>query len=384
MVCHSPFDDDNSDSVIHEIQVPESPERETSGQWLPPSPTFYTRNWTPIEPSQDKRSALQLFTKHWLPSGKPVVLPDGHVTLANLTGRSYVEAFRDPDLDCLRRPRESSPRTPSLAFDDSHSRDSLSCSTPRNINKDLSLSPKLVSQASFESTEHSEYELSLPVHSVEIGSNTKSDNTSASVIPSSTLPDVFQMDVTKSVDAYCSPETCIPPSGTPSKPPSSSQNSESAFSQRGILKLDASITVPPTVTAAEVAESYTEQGDLKDDAYVPEPPTNGFGRRGTKKHSKSLIFECSQCSESFTRNFDRQRHMKTIHATKTAETIIAHTCICGARLSRKDAFKRHVEKIPKSCITMAKRNQKPEPPRLSEETYAICKLQMMEICTRQS
>ena len=75
--------------------------------------------------------------------------------------------------------------------------------------------------------------------------------------------------------------------------------------------------------------------------------------------------------------------MKTIHVTQTMETIIARTCTCcGAQLSRKDAFKRHVEKIPKSCLTVAKRNQTPKPARLSEETYTIRKTQMMEECTR--
>ena len=77
--------------------------REISRQWLPPSPTFYTRR-SPIEPSQNQHpDRFQLITKHWLPNGRHVDLPDSHITLP--------EAF-----DFLLRPRQSSPYT--LASDD--------------------------------------------------------------------------------------------------------------------------------------------------------------------------------------------------------------------------------------------------------------------------
>ena len=63
--------------------------RETPEQWLPPSPTFYASNWRP--PSQNTRpDRLELVTKHWLPNSRYVDLLDGHITLANLTGRSDV------------------------------------------------------------------------------------------------------------------------------------------------------------------------------------------------------------------------------------------------------------------------------------------------------
>jgi uncharacterized Zn-finger protein len=205
---------------------------------------------------------------------------------------------------------------------------------------------------------------------MEIDSTTKS-NTGTSVTPSAS-PTVFQI-VTKAVEssvAYCAPETPLPSSEAPLRLRRSFQNSEPPFSQHVVPKLGA-----PTAVVANVAEPYTEPDDLMDDTYLPEPPTNGLGIMNRTKKS----FECPQCSQSFTRNFDRQRHIKNVHATKTVETIIAHTCICGARLSRKDAFKRHIEKIPKSCNTVAKRNQKPEPPRLSEEMYALRKMQMMEV-----
>lgn len=62
--------------------------RETPGQWLPPSLTFDIRH------SQIKREdSPQLITKHWLANGRHVDLPDGHRTLANLTGRSIVSEY---------------------------------------------------------------------------------------------------------------------------------------------------------------------------------------------------------------------------------------------------------------------------------------------------
>lgn len=291
--------------------------------------------------------------------------------------------FQDLDFDCLHRPRESSPCTPSLTSDDSHSHDSPSCSTPRNINKYPSLSPKLVSQASFENNDYSEAELSLPVHSIEIDSTTKSDNASAPVILPPTLPNASQMDVTKGVEsrvAYHAPESSIPPS----EPPPRLRRSESTSLKPAVSKLGPS-TVLPTVIITTVAESHTEQDDLMDDAYLPEPPTSGSeSKTRTKKHSKSSTFECPQCLQHFTRNFDMQRHIKTVHAPQTREMINAYTCMCGKHLSRKDAFKRHIERIPTSCRTVAKRSRKPEPPRLPKEMYETYKAQMLTMCTRQS
>ena len=208
------------------------------------------------------------------------------------------------------------------------------------------------------------------------------------------------MDVTKCLESPVALDTSMPPIGAPPRLQRSLKNLESTFSRHPIrvtavpksrrswLTINASHGVPPTNPAKHVklVKSCTEQDNLMDDTYLPEPPTNGSViRNRRKKHSKLSTFECSQCPQRFTRNFDRQRHMKTVHVTQTMETIIAHTCTCcGVQLSRKDAFKRHIEKIPKSCFTVAKRNHTPEPARLSEETYAIRKIQMMEICARQS
>ena len=234
-------------------------------------------------------------------------------------------------------------------------------------------------QASLEGNEYCEADLTLPVRPMDIGSTNNSDD-----VPKESSPIVqsFQMDVTKCVESPIALETSMPSSGSPPRLQHSPQNLESTFSQSVTPKLT---NVPPTEA---VAESCTEQDNVKDDdAFLPEPSTNGSGIRSrTKKRSKLSTFECPQCPQRFTRNFDRERHMKTIHVTQTMETIIARTCTCcGAQLSRKDAFKRHIEKIPKSCFAVAKRNQTPEPARLSEETYAIRKLQMMmEVCARQS
>ena len=216
---------------------------------------------------------------------------------------------------------------------------------------------------------------------MDIGSTNNPDDTSASVVQSSASPKVYQMAVTKCLESSIAPELSMPFSGSPPRLQPSLQNLESTFSRRAIPLTN----VPPTVVVAKAMKScIAEQDNFMDDTYSPEPPTNGSGIRSrTKKHSKSSTFECPQCPQRFTRNFDRERHMKTIHVTQTMDAMIARTCTCcGAQLSRKDAFKRHVEKIPNSCFTMAKRNQTPKPARLSEETYAILKIQMMEVCTR--
>jgi hypothetical protein len=235
---------------------------------------------------------------------------------------------------------------------------------------------------SLESNEGSEANLALPVRLMDIGSTDNSDDIlGASVVQSSASPNVFQMDVTKCVESPIAPETSesMPPSRSPSRLQRSLQNSESTFSRGAIPKLT---NVPPSVAV----KSCTDQDNIMDDAYLPEPPKKGSGIRSrTKKHSKLSTFECPQCPQRFTRNFDRQRHMKTIHVTQTMETIMARTCTCcGTQLSRKDAFKRHIENIPKSCFTVAKRNKTQEPARLSDEMYAIRKIQMMEVCKRQS
>lgn len=238
-------------------------------------------------------------------------------------------------------------------------------------------------QDSLERNEYSEADLDQPVRLADISPTNNADDISASVVQSSTSPNVSQMDVKKCVESPVAPETSMSPSGSPPRLHRSLQNLESTFSRRAMPKLT---YVPPTVVVAEAAKSCSEQDNLMDDSYLTKPPTNGSGiqvRSMRKKHSKSSTFECPQCPQRFTRNFDRQRHLKTIHVIQTTETIISRTCTCcGAQLSRKDAFKRHIEKIPRSCFTVAKRNQTREPARLSEETYAIRKIQMMEVCTR--
>ena len=236
-------------------------------------------------------------------------------------------------------------------------------------------------QPSLENNEYSASDLALPVHLTDTGSSNNSDVTSASVVQSSASAKVFQMDVTKCVDFSVAPESSMPSSGSPPRLQRSVQNLESTFFRRAIPLSNVPLTV---VVAKAVKSCIAEQDNPMDDIFLPEPPTNGSGIRSrTKKHFKSSTFECPQCPQRFTRNFDRERHMKTIHVTQTMEAIIALTCTCcGAQLSRKDAFKRHVEKIPKSCFTVAKRKQTPKPARLSEETYAIRKIQMMEVYTR--
>jgi hypothetical protein len=138
---------------------------------------------------------------------------------------------------------------------------------------------------------------------------------------------------------------------------------------------------PLKVVVAKAVKFFTEQDNFMDDsdAYLPEPPANSSGpseiRSRTKKLTKSSTFECPQCPQRFTRDFDRQRHIKTIHVTQTMETIIARTCTCcGPRLSRKDALQEtHRKNIPNLVSRWPKETKTPKPAWLSEESYAILK-----------
>lgn len=273
-----------------------------------------------------------------------------------------------------QRPRESSPHTPSLTSDDSYSHHSPTISTPRTSIKGLSLSPKLASGitlASLQSNNYLEADSTLSYQSMEIGLITPSDNTSASA-----SPNVFRKDVAKCVESpveYFASEVSILPSGAPPRLHLSSQNPKLAFSPGAVRK-------PVTGPSFQKPLSYTEE---KDDCYLPEP-SSGSGT-GTRTKTSSLKFACPRCSQRFTRNFDMERHVKNIHVTQTKETIIALTCTCcGECLSRKDSFKRHIQRIPHSCILVAKKKRKPVPPLLSEETYAIRKIQMLAPFTRRS
>ena len=332
----------------------------------------------------------------------------------------------------MHRPPESSQRTPSIASDDSHSSDSPNIctpsdfikdpsfspklvnevesrlasslssddshlpiiSTPKNLTKDLSFSPKPISgvaQASFQSA--------LPFRSIEVGSTTTSsqrDVMNISVPQSSASPDVSRKDVTKPVEspvAYCTPKTFVSYSRASPRLRHSSRNSDLAFSHCASQEPDASTTQSSFPQPPCVAQPSSSKEDLIDsaknfDTYLPESkPASGSKGTKAKKLSKpsSPKFECPHCSRRFTRNFDMKRHMDTIHLTQTTEAIDALTCTCcGENLSRKDAFMRHIKKVPNSCIRAAQLKQKPPPTRLSDETYATHKAAMMEVWKRQS
>ena len=219
------------------------------------------------------------------------------------------------------------------------------------------------------------------------------DNIGALALQPSSSPDVFQEDVTKCVESsatFCASEiSMLHSEAPPIQDPF--QSSEFTFSRRAVQKQGASTTQPPLRQPPCVAQPCAEEYDLKDsdkkiagDAYLPEPkPARGLGIRKKLSKSSSPKFGCPQCSQRFTRNYDMKRHTESVHVTQTPEMIKALTCTyCGEYLSRKDAFKRHVEKIPNSCNRVAKIKQKPVPAPLSKETYAIHKTRMMEACTR--
>ncbi|KAF8967948.1 hypothetical protein BDZ97DRAFT_482352 [Flammula alnicola] len=120
------------------------------------------------------------------------------------------------------------------------------------------------------------------------------------------------------------------------------------------------------------SEQQAEEDKLNDDTFEPgsEP------RHGKQKTSRKLNgqFKCQQCPMTFTRNFDMLRHIKSIHEAQTEDKKLALTCpSCYEVLSRSDAFKRHVVKVPASCVRLSKLLGKERPPAQPESLYDLCR-----------
>ncbi|KDR75715.1 hypothetical protein GALMADRAFT_497323 [Galerina marginata CBS 339.88] len=97
------------------------------------------------------------------------------------------------------------------------------------------------------------------------------------------------------------------------------------------------------------------------------------GRSRQKSRKANGLFKCRFCSVQFTRNFDMLRHIKSVHETPTVDKKLARTCpCCGEVLSRGDAFKRHITRVPSSCNRYAKLQGKDEPPPFAREFYDLC------------
>ncbi|KAF4620715.1 hypothetical protein D9613_000836 [Agrocybe pediades] len=84
--------------------------------------------------------------------------------------------------------------------------------------------------------------------------------------------------------------------------------------------------------------------------------------RGPRPKTKKGSFKCPQCTIMFTRNFDMSRHIKTVHETAPEEVLQTRTCPCCFTIpSRRDAFRRHLLRVPMSCNRLAQICGKPQP-----------------------
>ncbi|KAH9485478.1 hypothetical protein JR316_0002386 [Psilocybe cubensis] len=82
-----------------------------------------------------------------------------------------------------------------------------------------------------------------------------------------------------------------------------------------------------------------------------------------KKAPPTASFMCEYCASAFTRNHDKNRHIKSIHQEQTLSAIKSRTCpCCNEVLSREDAFRRHIIKMPDSCIRLAELRSMPLTP----------------------
>jgi len=102
----------------------------------------------------------------------------------------------------------------------------------------------------------------------------------------------------------------------------------------------------------------------------------------TKRQSQTVktgLPTCLKCSQSFTRNFDLQRHIKQKHKQGKEEDP-AKTCThCEVVLSRPDAAMRHVKAIPESCNHVRRKEGRPELPAQPAAFYEECKVRFEKL-----
>ncbi|KJA28933.1 hypothetical protein HYPSUDRAFT_33396 [Hypholoma sublateritium FD-334 SS-4] len=155
------------------------------------------------------------------------------------------------------------------------------------------------------------------------------------------------------------------------------------------------------VTAAPRAPTPPESLELSPDIVVVGPPGDEDGENvaapapratllpdceaslsphhGRQKTSRvDGRFRCSQCPntapKTFTRLFDMKRHIENVHQGRTLEGRLALTCpCCYEELSRTDSFRRHVFKVPASCMRYSKLKGKSPPPPQPESLYELCR-----------
>jgi len=111
--------------------------------------------------------------------------------------------------------------------------------------------------------------------------------------------------------------------------------------------------------------SSSQRGSVVDEEEIDELADDNDGehqKNDAKPKPKKGSFKCPQCTILFTRNFDMSRHIKTVHETAPDEVLRSRTCPCCFTVpSRRDAFRRHLLRVPMSCNRLAQICGKPQP-----------------------
>lgn len=154
--------------------------------------------------------------------------------------------------------------------------------------------------------------------------------------------------------------------------PFSSSVSQQAPPRTVSIALPAQLLAP--VLVHEDSRRDKLLGDEGDDDYVPESSKPSRTPKRRDRKSSTNGFQCPQCGIGFTRNYDMLRHIKNIHEAQTYDKIISRTCPCCLEvLSRKDAFKRHVLRVPEACTRYAKLQGRTFKPNDDPELFALCR-----------
>ncbi|PPQ75071.1 hypothetical protein CVT26_011814 [Gymnopilus dilepis] len=283
-------------------------------------------------------------------------------TTTNLFQRDFEEA--SAALARLLRPSRRSPRnvTPSLISDDTSRTSSSSFSPNITLPRELApaaplsppVQPKLVEEVATDVSE--------------APGVTWIDHEAAQETYS--IPQVAQDAASSPVQTEEPTDIVMPPS-VPSAQP------KHGVSALGEIPSKI-VSIPPQLPIPAPVLENNEMGTQGDDSDEYQPPNNKTSRSTKRVNRKSTSstsgFKCTQCGVTFTRNYDMLRHIKSIHEDQSYDKLLALTCPCCFEvLSRKDAFKRHILRVPDGCKRKALLQGRVFEPKNDPQLFALCR-----------
>ncbi|KAF8911473.1 hypothetical protein CPB84DRAFT_1761886 [Gymnopilus junonius] len=382
-------DSDDSDSAPVGIYEVEEISQEMYSGWSTSSsryPSLSDRRRFPINSEQRHNIS---YVRGSSPRGDSDV--DGLSSLfqrstTNLFGRDFEEA--SSDLARLLRPSRPSPQntTPSLTSDDTRtsSRTSSSSFSPH-----MTLAHELV-PAPLQSSPTQPKAIEQVITEVPEGAvawteprtmHAEESYLGTQLLQESPLPSL-QVEESQDIDM---PPIVLPPTPLPRLESTLTHTRDLSPSRNTAVNQQSPNRVVsgerPTVQFSFQVTTVHEDEDInelmgdEEDAYVPE--NSKHSRAPKRKNRKSGVteFKCPQCPDaSFTRNYDMLRHIKNLHEKPTYDTILARTCpCCFVVLSRKDAFKRHILRVPEGCVRYAQLRGLTFDPVEDPQLFALCR-----------